>query len=324
MVETSPDQDTRQGDQPHAGRSEGKGKDEGVKGRGNRRGRLRAVRKPRHPEMCKYGETGCPRESCPYAHTQAELAAWRNRTPAAANDGREPRTQDYDEAQWRGEKVASTVRGNRLRAERERRSWKEKAPDRSYYPQAEQWAEAAPPAGVPAPLPRDSVSRKTLQQISALVPCKHSLKGCAVLSAREEVQAHLDTCPFERCKDHLVNGQIDAILRYFKKEIGERDKLIQELRSQCSQTFKEEEEKFGVEEEQVSLFKELILKTTPAAKIAGVFGERYPAAEWSVFIHHASESDLSYIHDGCVQWVFKGRRHVLVKLNKPEEEALLA
>jgi len=26
---------------------------------------------------------------------------------------REPRTQDYDEAQWRGEKVASTVRGNR-------------------------------------------------------------------------------------------------------------------------------------------------------------------------------------------------------------------
>eukprot|EP00669_Euglena_mutabilis_P000857 TRINITY_DN110_c0_g1_i5.p1 TRINITY_DN110_c0_g1~~TRINITY_DN110_c0_g1_i5.p1 ORF type:complete len:240 (-),score=46.81 TRINITY_DN110_c0_g1_i5:416-1135(-) len=172
--------------------------------------------------------------------------------------------------------------------------------------------------------PRDSVSRKTLQQISALVPCKHSLKGCAVLSAREEVQAHLDACPFERCKDHLVNGQIDAILRYFKKEIGERDKLIQELRSQCSETYKEEEEKFGVEEEQASLFKELILKTTPAAKIAGVFGERYPAAEWSVFIHHASESDLSYIHDGCVQWVFKGRRHVLVKLNKPEEEALLA
>lgn len=159
--------------------------------------------------------------------------------------------------------------------------------------------------------------------MSNMIPCRHAVKGCVELLPRDELAYHLESCPFEQCKEHLLNGQIDPILRQFKKQIAERDKLIQELRAQCSTTFKEEMEQFGVEEEQVALFKQLVFKATPAAKIAGAFSDKYPTAEWSVFFHHVSESDLSYVYDGFLQWVFKGRRYVLVKLTKPDEEALL-
>lgn len=50
---------------------------------------------------------------------------------------------------------------------------------------------------------------------------------------------------------------------------------------------------------------------TNAAKIASLFGDKYPTAEWSVFIHHVSESDLSYVYDGFLQWVYRGRRYIL-------------
>jgi hypothetical protein len=59
---------------------------------------------------------------------------------------------------------------------------------------------------------------------------------------------------------------------------------------------------------------------TQAMKITAIFGEKYPSAEWSVFFHHVSESDLSYVYDGYLQWVYKGRRYILIQLKKPEDE----
>ena len=55
-------------------------------------------------------------------------------------------------------------------------------------------------------------------------------------------------------------------------------------------------------------------------KITAIFGEKYRSAKWSVFFHHISESDLSYVYDGYLQWVYKGRRYILIQLNKPEDE----
>ena len=36
-------------------------------------------------------------------------------------------------------------------------------------------------------------------------------------------------------------------------------------------------------------------------KIASTFGDKYPTCEWSVFFHHVTESDLSYVYDGYLQ-----------------------
>eukprot|EP00667_Euglena_gracilis_P017260 EG_transcript_18160 len=226
------------------------------------------------------------------------------------------------------EEKATYSRNFRARGERNARrsgarrskkslSWKEA----EYHKEPESWTPE--PYTPEPPIPRNSVSKSTLQQLSALIPCRHAMKGCNALSTKNELSQHLESCPFERCKDQLKNAQIDPILRYFKKQIEERDKVIQELQLQCSQNFKEEEERFGLEEEQVALFKDLVFKTTNAAKIASLFGDKYPTAEWSVFIHHVSESDLSYVYDGFLQWVYRGRRYILVKLNKPEEDGSL-
>lgn len=53
----------------------------------------------------------------------------------------------------------------------------------------------------------------------------------------------------------------DSIHQFSSLQIEERDKVIQELQLQCSQNFKEEEERFGLEEEQVALFKDLVFKS---------------------------------------------------------------
>mmetsp|Transcript_4533 Transcript_4533/g.8083 ORF Transcript_4533/g.8083 Transcript_4533/m.8083 type:complete len:171 (-) Transcript_4533:491-1003(-) len=152
------------------------------------------------------------------------------------------------------------------------------------------------------------------------VQCRHVTKGCAPMMSKGDLPQHLEKCPFEKCKDQLVNGQIDPIIKYFKKQIAERDTLIGELRRQIAQNYKEEEESYGLEEEQIAFFKDLVFKTEKAMKIASIFGDKYPTCEWSVFFHHVSESDLSYVYDGYLQWVYKGRRYILIKLNKPEDE----
>ena len=59
---------------------------------------------------------------------------------------------------------------------------------------------------------------------------------------------------------------------------------------------------------------------TQAMKITAIFGEKYRSAKWSVLFHHISESDLSYVYDGYLQWVYKGRRYILIQLNKPKDE----
>jgi phage FluMu protein Com len=153
-----------------------------------------------------------------------------------------------------------------------------------------------------------------------MIQCRHAPKGCGKLLTKDELPAHLEKCPFERCKEQLANGRIDPIIKYFKKQIAERDTAIQDLRAQVSQNFKEEEESYGLEEAHISDFKDLVFKGTQAMKITAIFGEKYPSAEWSVFFHHVSESDLSYVYDGYLQWVYKGRRYILIQLNKPKDE----
>ena len=40
------------------------------------------------------------------------------------------------------------------------------------------------------------------------------------MMAKDDLPQHLEKCPFEKCKDQLVNGQIDPIVKYFKKQVG--------------------------------------------------------------------------------------------------------
>lgn len=267
--------------------------------------------------MCRFYPE-CPRENCPFAHGEEELARLQEEEAATRGSNR-GKGQQY----WDAPQQSSQRRGERSRASRVQRT--RRGSERDDY---QHLAEPAAPRGAEEfsrepPLPRNSISRRTLQQISALLPCKHAAKGCNVALTPEDLSSHLEACPFEKCKEQLLNGKSDPIIKFFKKQIAERDKLIQELRAQCSESFKEEEDRYALDDDQVTWFKELVFKTTTAAKIAALFGEKYPTAEWSVFIHHVSESDLSYVYDGYLQWVYKGRRHILVKLNKPEEENLL-
>lgn len=283
---------------------------------------------PKKPIMCKYIKTGgCSKEGCPFAHDEEEIA--RPQVVHTEEEGEEARPRgsrgarskpvDDDAPHRRPEKGRPSAR-NRLPNERQprRQSWRENANTQTKPIERDVEIPAREP-----PLPRDSISRSTLQQMSNMVQCRHASKGCSAMLSRDELTSHLEKCAFERCKEQLANCQTDPIIKYFKKQIAERDKLIQELRLQSAQSFKEEEEKFGIEEEQVSLFKDLVFKTTNAMKIAAIFGEKYPTAEWSVFFHHVSESDLSYVYDGYLQWVYKGRRYILIKLNKPDEEGFL-
>eukprot|EP00996_Jenningsia_fusiforme_P003344 NODE_4144_length_854_cov_26.821118_g3822_i0.p1 GENE.NODE_4144_length_854_cov_26.821118_g3822_i0~~NODE_4144_length_854_cov_26.821118_g3822_i0.p1 ORF type:complete len:139 (-),score=20.79 NODE_4144_length_854_cov_26.821118_g3822_i0:79-495(-) len=137
--------------------------------------------------------------------------------------------------------------------------------------------------------------------------------------SKEELPSHLLKCPFEKCKAVLVDGQVDPIIKYFKRQLAERDHMIQDLKAQICQSFKEEQETHGLEEEQVKTFKDLVFSSAPAVRISAVFSERWPDSEWSVFVHHVSESDLSYVYDGFLQWVFKSRRYILVRLTKNDQ-----
>jgi phage FluMu protein Com len=76
--------------------------------------------------------------------------------------------------------------------------------------------------GVPErepPLPRDSIKSSTLQHMGHMIQCRHAPKGCGKLLTKDELPAHLEKCPFERCKEQLANGRIDPIIKYFKKQV---------------------------------------------------------------------------------------------------------
>ena len=51
------------------------------------------------------------------------------------------------------------------------------------------------------------------------IQCRHAPKGCGKLLTKDELPAHLEKCPFERCKEQLANGRIDPIIKYFKKQV---------------------------------------------------------------------------------------------------------
>ena len=51
------------------------------------------------------------------------------------------------------------------------------------------------------------------------IQCRHAPKGCGKLLPKDELPAHLEKCPFERCKEQLANGRIDPIIKYFKKQV---------------------------------------------------------------------------------------------------------
>eukprot|EP01006_Ploeotia_vitrea_P019396 TRINITY_DN51589_c0_g1_i1.p1 TRINITY_DN51589_c0_g1~~TRINITY_DN51589_c0_g1_i1.p1 ORF type:complete len:440 (+),score=42.45 TRINITY_DN51589_c0_g1_i1:22-1341(+) len=165
--------------------------------------------------------------------------------------------------------------------------------------------------------PTQSVTTETKQRLNNFVACKYEGKGCMGFIPKQDLDSYYEKeCVFEPVKDLLSDRRLVTLIKFFKKQISERDKCINNLRAQVSASFKEEKDCYGLEPEQTDLFQDLVFAQKSASEIAATFSHKWKDSEWSVFFHHVSSSDLSYVYDGFFQWVYKNRRYILIKLDK--------
>eukprot|EP01012_Entosiphon_sulcatum_P007476 TRINITY_DN13805_c0_g1_i1.p1 TRINITY_DN13805_c0_g1~~TRINITY_DN13805_c0_g1_i1.p1 ORF type:complete len:480 (-),score=35.25 TRINITY_DN13805_c0_g1_i1:207-1601(-) len=164
--------------------------------------------------------------------------------------------------------------------------------------------------------PPQAVSTSPEARSDAPVKCPHFQRGCLASGDRGEISNHLRICPFEKCHDILHTGQVDALLSYFKKQIVERNKAIEELRRKVAGSFPENEEHEGIDAPIVETFRELVKKGLTCSQITAALNKRAPQYDWSCFIHHVNASDLSYVFDGYCQVVRQNKRYILIRLNK--------